>query len=996
MVIQHNLAGEAVKRYLSINDRKLNKSLEKLSSGYKINRAADDAAGLAVSEKMRRLIGGLKQSKDNIHDGLEMFKTADGAMSTIQGLLRRQKTLAVQSANGNYDDEVDRAAIALEFEQIKKELEDIVDGSNYNNQKLFYGDNDVGVPDLNLIDGDTLLKNGNLLIVDRPTGSNNTFSFYLDDEHYEIDLPLGSYTPNELVSMLNGKFAEVDADVTAEFTESGSGLRFETNGKIFDGFGGSMMYIDSASSPLPPDSILFDNLSYPQTTVLAAHTGARTLSDSYINSLTFDDSNNSLSFTFTDEDENANTYKISVTNGKYNTVAEFTDEIKSQISAAGIADDVDVLTVSGKLRLTAKRINTNVEISKSGMYDDVFRNKLYTNYKQVITGSDGSGPSLGSPGSGTISRNYSPITVGADNRNFSFYYSGNYNVTIPDGTYNTAADFAAALQSAFRGVGISDITVSESSGRLRFENIDQSKTFQIRTGPLAADILPLSVGGYLSYVDGTIQKNEGDPNIYGLSSGYVQGYYPVNDYTRITAGANDTLTMNLNGQDISLQLSEGLYTRNALVNELNNKLGGKATASLYSNYLRITNPEPGNNLIGVNLSNIAGNAANSLFRTNQSSFSVSGRPPSSGSSPSAGYVYRYNYGSHDKETTVSPPNNKVTFSFYDGENLAIEIPEGTYNESQLYSEITAQVSANARLSARVTTRSNYGFVSLQTGFTNSFNITGAPSDWLYRMIYNTQDGTSDIPSNGSVYANGRVDLTEDIILTDKNNELIFDIVKDNVITSHSVKIPPARYSDKDEFTDALNEAFTAAGLPQMKADIIDAKRPDGTAFKSLHIELTPDSSGEFKLEGFRGTAAHELFYRHPLRPDKIWLQVGAYSKDMYRTDIPILMTFEMLHQNANVSTQASANAAIDRIDNAINYVSLKRAITGADFNALSHMNEVRKIQEENIIDAESLIRDADMAEEYMDFQLRQIHTQAARSMLTKSIAETRRALDFLA
>jgi flagellin-like hook-associated protein FlgL len=454
--------------------------------------------------------------------------------------------------------------------------------------------------------------------------------------------------------------------------------------------------------------------------------------------------------------------------------------------------------------------------------------------------------------------------------------------------------------------------------------------------------------------------------------------------------------MNLNGQDISLKLSAGLYSRSALVTELNNKLGGRATASLNSNYLRITNPKPGNDIINVNLDSVGGNAANTLFRTYQGSFSVSGNRPSSGSSPTAGSVYRINSGSHDADTTISPPDNIVRFAFYDGVNYDIEIPAGTYTESELYNEMVAQVSSHPSLSARVKTRSNYGFESLHPGSINSFNITGTPSDWLYTMITRTEDGSTKFPSNGSIYANGRVEMIGEVILTEENNELTFDVIKDGELSSYTVKIPPGKYPDNESFLDALNEAFIADGLPQMEAKMIDEKRPDGSTFKSLQFEYIPDSPGEYRLEGFRGTAAHELFYRHPFRPENVWLQVGAYSKDMYRTDIPILMTYRMLRQYANVSTQETANTAIDLMDDAINYVSTKRAITGADFNALSHMLELRKIQELNITDAESHIRDVDVAEEYMDFQLRRVNTQVSKSMLAQANEVNKQALDLLA
>jgi flagellin-like hook-associated protein FlgL len=127
MVIKHNIAAENAARYLGKNTGKLSKSLEKLSSGYKINRAGDNAAGLAVSEKMRTQIAGIKQAVSNAQDGISMVQTFEGALEETHQILNRIKTLATQSANGTYSDDTDRAAIELEYEQLVKELDDIAD-----------------------------------------------------------------------------------------------------------------------------------------------------------------------------------------------------------------------------------------------------------------------------------------------------------------------------------------------------------------------------------------------------------------------------------------------------------------------------------------------------------------------------------------------------------------------------------------------------------------------------------------------------------------------------------------------------------------------------------------------------------------------------------------------------------------------------------------------------------------------------------------------------
>ncbi len=127
MVVQHNMTAINANRYLGINNNKLSKSLEKLSSGYQINRAGDNAAGLAVSEKMRAQIGGIDQAIKNAEDGISMVQTFEGALTETHSILQRMKTLATQSANGTYDDEVDRAAIQLEYDQLADELNQIAD-----------------------------------------------------------------------------------------------------------------------------------------------------------------------------------------------------------------------------------------------------------------------------------------------------------------------------------------------------------------------------------------------------------------------------------------------------------------------------------------------------------------------------------------------------------------------------------------------------------------------------------------------------------------------------------------------------------------------------------------------------------------------------------------------------------------------------------------------------------------------------------------------------
>ena len=139
MRIQHNIMAMNAYRNYNNNTSALSKNLEKLSSGYKINRAGDDAAGLAISEKMRAQITGLKAASKNVKDGVSLVKTAEGALQEVHDMLNRMDSLATQSANGTYDNEVDRANLQKEVTALKSEIDRIADSSNFNGLKLLDG-----------------------------------------------------------------------------------------------------------------------------------------------------------------------------------------------------------------------------------------------------------------------------------------------------------------------------------------------------------------------------------------------------------------------------------------------------------------------------------------------------------------------------------------------------------------------------------------------------------------------------------------------------------------------------------------------------------------------------------------------------------------------------------------------------------------------------------------------------------------------------------------
>ncbi len=139
MVVQHNLQAMNANRMLGITTKQASGSTEKLSSGYRINRAADDAAGLAISEKMRKQIRGLSQASSNAEDGISCVQTAEGALAEVQDMLQRMNELAVQAANGT-NSETDRQYIQDEFDQLIEEIDRVAETTKFNETYLLKGD----------------------------------------------------------------------------------------------------------------------------------------------------------------------------------------------------------------------------------------------------------------------------------------------------------------------------------------------------------------------------------------------------------------------------------------------------------------------------------------------------------------------------------------------------------------------------------------------------------------------------------------------------------------------------------------------------------------------------------------------------------------------------------------------------------------------------------------------------------------------------------------
>ena len=249
MVVQHNLTAMNSNRMLGLTTSAQAKSTEKLSSGYKINRAADDAAGLSISEKMRRQIRGLTQASANAQDGISCVQTAEGALNEVQDMLQRINELAVKGENGTLTS-TDRAYIQSEVKQLMSEIDRVQSTTTFNEQSLLDGSfsnkglqvgaeagQHITITIKNMNTNELIANAHNKFIEfgtanledvdkdagysDSATGAHSTFEYYMLAKFYEFDPDLCVDEDNQnidtSVALPDGYAIDGDAPTAADF-----------------------------------------------------------------------------------------------------------------------------------------------------------------------------------------------------------------------------------------------------------------------------------------------------------------------------------------------------------------------------------------------------------------------------------------------------------------------------------------------------------------------------------------------------------------------------------------------------------------------------------------------------------------------------------------------------------------------------------------------------------------------------------------------------------
>ena len=523
---------QAINR-LNRNRKLLNAKLCKLSSGLRINGAADDAAGLAISEKMRALIRGLGQASRNIQDGISYLDTADSYLGEIQSPpLQRLRELAVAAANDTYNSN-DRKLIQEEVEAIKDHLRQVFRSAEFNTHKIFAQDiKRIRTPIPGVLPGDTIIRQYGLQVV---AGKNDIFSFRLDDQPYNITLSAGSYSASQLVEALNTKFADAGTDLTVQFERDS--LVFKSPTKVFDGFGDNMIEINS---PLAYTSIIYDN-SKPGFIQGTSIIGKEDISDGVI----IDNLHTTLSFRV----GNNGTYKnaaITLAEGSY-TQQQLIDTLNAYFTTKDIDVTASIDAATHALLIQHDICGAGYTIDQlSGTAKGVILDRVYTTTTEAYV----YGGSNGYPARFSGYKNIiAGVTIQAGlNDSLRLMVDGTaHSFTLAPGTYD-ATGIINHLNSLFSSnVPPLPITAQLNGANLQLVHDPAASASVGAVSGMGAYEL-FGAGGQSSIESpGTFYFVEGNSTPQPGNHAAVTGRTSLTNGVQVISGFNDTLTFNLDG-----------------------------------------------------------------------------------------------------------------------------------------------------------------------------------------------------------------------------------------------------------------------------------------------------------------------------------------------------------------------------------------------------------------------------------------------------------------
>lgn len=575
MTVSNNLLALNATNQLKTNVNTKVKSMEKLSSGYRINKAADDAAGLSISEKMRSMIRGLDQGTKNVQDGVSWVQTGDGALNEAHAIMHRMTELTIQSLNDTNTDE-DRMALELEFESLQSELDRIGGTTTFNTKPIF----EEHISPYYQCEGNIKWNPQQIHVIS--AGSNDlSFTYRVTDaspqKTVSITVPPGQYTTQELVDEIESALSALpptDEQLVMEFTPEGTCNATVEGGTAIDSVSGGLSFLLNKVYGGSGLGALIGTTEFP-----------REDSKLYVAK----DKNDTMTFTIEDFSGNNTTKTITIPQGAY-TKDQLIDIINDQLkdtTVKAVSKGTGIKLQSDDSIVTGFKGNMFQIDDKGGtVYDSVFYDN--TKYGSV------------DKTAATFAGGYVLPTYYKD-KEHQFFEINNANntlilqpnnsenpvtLTIPDGRY-TITEMEDWLNEAFQNNNLDVTAITKDNGSYQglflqsgLKGLDSHINLDKTSSAYNTLFVTREYNTYGPYANTSNETKANKEGLYKASKdlSVISPSSPL----EIKAGVNDSFTININGTSSTITLSAKKYTdMQSLVDEVNDRLNGSSATAAY-------------------------------------------------------------------------------------------------------------------------------------------------------------------------------------------------------------------------------------------------------------------------------------------------------------------------------------------------------------------------------------------------------------------------------
>ena len=798
LVINNNLLALNSANHLQTNTDKKSKSVEKLSSGYRINKAADDTAGLAISEKMRVMIRGLMKGTKNVEDGISWVQTGDGALNEAHDILHRMTELTIQSLNDTNTDS-DRMALEMEFESLQSELDRIGKTTQFNTLPIF----EEHETPFYQFEGNIHWDPQQMHVVS--AGDNDLSFTYRKSENdppqtLTVTIPPGEYTTQELVDEIETALGEKqpgEEKFIFEFTKDGTCNVNLEKGEMIDSISGGLSYLLNKVYRGGGSGALLGTTIFP---------------DEYSKLEVVNGENNFMSFSIQDFAGNSITKTIDLPDGHY-TRKQLIDILNTQLADTTVkatAYGTGIKLASDESIVTGFKGNMFKIDGDGKVYNSVF----YDNVKYGSV-SQTSGVFTGGYVLPTDSRDeeHKYYRINSSNNTLVLQPNGMEKpstITISDGEY-TAKTMRDTLNALFELSGL-DLTASyDTSGgfqRLCITSNEKGLGSTVNVDPSCSAFQTLFVSKeYNQYGSPADIKNETTADrdaSYNASKDLL--YLPASPL-KISPGVNDSFKLSINGTEYTIVLTAQDYNDiSDIVKELDEKLNGPQAPLAYKGQIAVSDDKgmiilKGKEGQNVNQIRVSANGTNlgydEIFRGYSTSIvqkDISGTGSITLNTPFTG--------------TIDPADSNLTINV-DGKDHTVKLPTGQVTEQEVIDAIQNAIPPKTETIPNMfETAKAYGKTD-NLNFSSTANGKETSTSWS-----NSATGSSkQLEGHVGFIENTPAELTigpvlKDHMAVDKNNDkitLTLNGVTKTITLDHKDDYSPETL--KNHLQTKINDAF---------------------------------------------------------------------------------------------------------------------------------------------------------------------------------------------